>query len=524
MTFLEKKDSAFWLLTAAAVLGVSITLLELIFSADLYRDVANVYACMARSLANGEYSEAFHPSIPSLNVILAQPFIFLGMSPAKALVAVSSLFYLATVPFMYMFLKSFVPKTPAAFGALLFVCAAKIIRFSCAGLIDSGKIFFMVVGLFFAVRMIEEKFRSYASALWFGVALGGLSLARSEGVGNAVMLFGCVVIYWICLMIREKRLMPIPPFLAVVVVWAAVASLRMLTNWRFCGQFIFDSRIKFLAFGLPQRPAPVSVEAATSTASAASAAPPPPVVADNTAVWWDCLNSFIRGTSEVYFGFVMVGLLLLVLAACGGKLSVLWPDKKIPDFFKWRGFYLILLVLAVGNTAMFTILHLVGYRYFLPNIPLLMLFVVVAAYWLWSWTEKFFPRPLRIVCGMAVAILLAFQVVNGIENTFSAFSRRQKRSGVAAGDIMRRSKPDGKVWFVPQACIEWYHSGMRRAVPIEGALPDLRNFDQFDFVLLGTDKEDAETWIIAARRDLEEIPLASDSTVRLFRKRSGEVK
>lgn len=509
-SFPQKYSAAFWLLIAAVTTGAAIAVLQLIFSVDIYRDAANVYAFMARSLAAGDRADAFHPAIPSFNVLLAQPLIRMGLRPEQALSALSSLFYLATIPCLYVLLRRFVPETPAAFGALLFACAPKIIRFSCTGLIDSGKIFFLVTGLYCADRMIEVKFRSYKYALWFGVALGGVSLARSEGIGNAFIVFGCVGICWLYRSFREKRVMPLLPSVVTVAVWVLAILSRMWVNWHFCGKFIFDSRMNWLLRSLLSRPA---VKASASAAASAAPEGGPSAI----MMWWEFLNGFIRGTGEVYFGFALAGLLLLALASRGGKLRILWPDKKIPEFFGWRGFYFILLAMAVGNAFIFKMSGVVAYRYFLPNIPLLMVFIVIAAYWLWSWIAKLFPRPLRMVGGAAVAGVLVFQAVNGAENIFTRFSRRQHRSGIAAGEAMRSVNPDGKVWFLLTSSIEWYHSGMRRAVPVETPQPDLRRFADFDFVLIAKEDEE-ETRIIASRKDVEEIPLFPDSTVRLFRK------
>ena len=509
--FSGKRTAEFGLLAAALAVGTVIAILQLVFSRDMYRDAANVYAFMARSLATGEPADAIHPAIPSLNVLLAYPFIKLGLRPEQALSLVSSLFYLATVPVLFLLLKRFVPGTPAAFGALLFVCAPKIIRFSCTSLIDSGKIFFLVAALYFAARLIEGKFRSYKCALGLGAALGGLSLARSEGIGNAVILFGCIGIYWLYCSIRDKRVMPLLPLLSSVFVWALAMLSRALVNWRFRGRFVFDERIHdgvCKLFG-----------GAASAAPAASGAEPAWLPAARQPVTWpEFINNFIRGGGEVYFGIAAVGLALLVLAMFRwDKLRFIWPDKLIPEFAKWRGFYFILLASAFGNALIFKLSTIGAYRYFLPNIPLFMVFIVIAAYWLWSWTAKLFPLPLRIVCGIAVAGGLAIQVANGAENIFTRYSRKQYRSGVEAGNVMRKEKPDGRVWF-HGAAIEWYYSGMKRAVPIETPARDIWKYD-FDFVLITAEDDEAEAKIPLVVEGLEPIELDPDSTVKLYRKK-----
>lgn len=58
---------------------------------------------------------------------------------------------------------------------------------------------------------------------------------------------------------------------------------------------------------------------------------------------------------------------------------------------------------------------------------------------------------------------------------------------------------------------------MNRAVPIETPKPDSRTFAGFDYFLIRKD-EDVFLSNAEARDDLREIPLAEESTVRLFRR------
>ena len=489
-------------------------LLQLVFSVDIYRDTANVYACMARALVRGEYAEAFQPGIPQLNVILAWPFARMGLRPEQALALVSELFYLATIPVLYLLLKEFMPRTPAAFGALLYTCAPKIIRFSCTGLIDSGKIFFLVAGIFCACRFIKGGFRSWRWALVWGAALGGLLLARSEGVGNAAVLYAGVAAIWLWRRFREKRQLPVVPMLIVLLPAAAAILFRMWCNWRFCGYFIFDLRIHNwlrMLFGKPRVViASVSVPSAPTTAAVPSA----------IGLWLEMLGLFVIGNYEVYFGFAMLGLVLMAVAKFGEKWHILWPDRRIPAMFEWNAFHLIILVNTFGNLFIFRLSRSASYRYFLINIPLLMVFTVIAACWLWSWGVKLLPKRVLTIPLLGVALLLALQVKNGAENFFSEKSHRKYRSGLEAGKIIRRENPDAKVWF-KQASVEWYYSGLKRAVPIETPMPDPRTFDAFDYVLMDKMLDDAEkktAAIVTARPDIEEIPMSEDSTVRLFRK------
>lgn len=518
------------MLLAAVLVAAFISLTHLIFFNGIaYRDTANVYAAMSRALAAGAYAEAFHPSIPSLNVLLSRIFTLAGMAPDVALSAVSCIFFVAAIPFVYLLLKRFLPDEPSAFGAVLFACTPKIIRFSCAGLLDSGKLFFMVAALYCSARLIQEKFRSYGTAVGFGVALGGLSLVRSESFANACVLFGCTALFWLWTVWREKRFLPVLPMLTALAAWCVSLLERAWVNWCFCGRFVYDARIHdglmFLfglkgADGAPIMPASVADEIAKSAPERESA----------LASWLELIRRNIVGNYELYFGFAVAGVVLLILAEFGRRCSAsrtqssaahcpatcVWPDCDVPDFVKWNPFFIVLFVSVACNAVIFKLSQFHAYRYFLLNVPLFMVFTVMTCWWFWRWTVKLLPRPLLHVGIAAVLVILALQIQNGVENIISDDTRAPVRSGQAAGEIMRSERPDGRVLF-RYACIEWYYSGMKRAMPIDTLLPDSRTFAGFDYFLVRKDEDDILS-NVEVRDDLREIPLAEESTVRLFRK------
>ena len=506
----QNKNRARLLLLAAFLTGLCIVLAYLVFYPGInYRDSANVYTAMARSLVNGEYADAFHPGIPMLNVLCSRVFTVFGVPPDLAISAVSCLFYLATIPFVYLLLKRFLPAEPSAFGAVLFACAPKVIRFSCAGLLDSGKVLFLVAALYCSCRLVQEKFKSYGTAIGFGVALGGLSLARSEGIGSACVLFGCTALFWLWTLRREKRIPPVLPILTTLAVWALALGGRVWVNWHFCGRLVYDERIHDKLLSLPGKH-PVAAEAAAEIADAVEPAE------TNLEFWIELLRKNIVGNYEVYFGFAVVGVILMILAARGEKWRILWPDRNVPEFVKWDPLFILPILSVVFNILIFRITNLHAYRYFLLNIPLFMVFTLITCWWIWRWAVKLLPRPLLGVGIAAVVAILALQIENGVDNFFSKSTRATVQSGLVAGDAMRAEKPDGRVFFW-YACIEWYYSGLKRALPIETPQPDTRAFSDFDFFLVRND-EDTILANVEERSDLREIPLPPESTVRLFRK------
>ena len=506
----QNKNRARLLLLAAFLTGLCIVLAYLVFYPGInYRDSANVYTAMARSLVNGEYADAFHPGIPMLNVLCSRVFTVFGVPPDLAISAVSCLFYLATIPFVYLLLKCFMPGEPAAFGAKLFACAPKIIRFSCTGMIDSGKILFLVSGLYYSCRLIRKNFKSYGTAVGFGLALGGLSLARSEGIGNACVLFGCTALFWLWTLRREKRIPPVLPILTTLAVWALALVGRVWVNWHFCGRLVYDERLHAKLLNLLGSH-PAAAEAAAEIADAVEPAE------TNLEFWIELLRKNIVGNYEVYFGFAVVGVILLILAARGEKWRILWPDRNVPEFVKWDPLFLLPILAVVSNIVIFRITNLHAYRYFLLNIPLFMVFTLMTCWWFWRWAVKLLPRPLLYVGIAAVVGILALQINNGVDNFFSEKTREPVRSGRAAGEVMRAENPDGRVYFC-YAAVEWYYSGVKRAVPIETPQPDIRTFSDFDFLMVCKD-EDQLLPHVEERVDLQEIPLPAESTVRLFRK------
>lgn len=490
-------------LIVSTAVGVLLTLLQSFFSTAMYRDSANVYSAMVRSLAAGDIAWAFHPEIPSLNVLIAGLFTLTGMRPEQATSLVSGLFYVATIPFIYLMMKQFLPEKLSAVGALLFACAPKIIRFSCSGLIDSAKIFFLVAALHFAGLLIRGHFRSYRHALLLGAMLGGASLARSEGVGNGLVILGCVGLFWLCEAAKERKMPPVLPCLAAMAVWALLILSRMCLMFLVFGRFIFDRRIANLFAWLCSPSAP----AAASAASAGSAAASTEAVSTGYLI----IQS-LRGSYELYFGAAMLGLVLVLAALHGGLRRLLWPAGKNAELWRWHSFYWVLFAMIFGNMVIFRVVGVTAYRYFLINIPLLLVFVLLALQWIAVWLEKLLPEWCRHAAAWVLAFIMLGQVFNGTGKFFSSRTRREYRTGVLAGKIIREANPDARVWF-REASVEWYYSGTRRA---EGDASDPAVRTGFDYALAIPDEESAAA--LADRKDLREIPLPPGCTAKLYRK------
>ncbi len=479
------------LLTALAV-GLVLSLLHAFFSVDLYRDAAGVYVPLARALAQGDFAQAFHPSIPSLNVLLSWGFSAIGMRPEQAMSLVSGWFYVGTIPVLFLLLRLFFPERWSAVGALLFACTPKIIRLSCTSLLDSGKIFFIVLALLLLYRLIETNFRSIRLGIGFGAALGGISLARSEGVGIAGVIALCAVLYWASSAIRQKKLPPILPALAAGATWALALLSRMVLLFYTTGEFIYDRRVQGALTDLWNRNVSAPVVAAVPTAPSVS--------------WWYLFRQSLRGGYELYMIFVLIGIILLMIVS-RKKAS----RPVLPPEIRWHNFYWVFLAVVVGNALIFKATNLAAYRYFLPDVPLLMVFTLTGLIGVWQWVAKFIPP--RILVVVLFAFMLG-QVINGASNFFSAKSQMRYACGKQIGKLNQGS-PAPKVWF-REASIEWYYSGMRRARAMETSRPDIRTFADFDYVIWN--KKESGVEILLQRSDLRELPMPPKSLVRLWEK------
>ena len=487
------------------IVGCIVVALSVIFPIVQYRDSANVYTYMAKMLRDGAYNVAFHPDIPSLNVLLSYPLTFVGVAPETAMILISGLFYLGTIPMLYFVLNRFIFSRLSAFGALLFAAAPKVICFSCTGLIDSGKVFFLTMSLLFAYKFIDGKFRSYKDAALFGVGLGGLCLARSEGIANSVVMIGCVGCVWLYNILKNKKIATFSRIALTLSIWIAFIFSRMLVFYCVFGEFIYDSRMtKFMSSFFKRGTA----QAAPQTVAVSEG------VGNSTTILRVILQN-VRGAYEPYFAVAVLGILLILALRSARLKNHLWKEGWNLSVWQWRAQYWLMLIVIISNILIFKMVGVCAYRYFLLNIPMLMVFTLGGVYWLWLWLGHFAPRSSKPLAIALCAFILIAQVVNGEGHQFSKKSWQKYRTGVEAGRIIRQENPNAKVWYI-YASVEWYYTETEKALEWGAKTPDAATFADFDYCLWKSDERFAD--IIAARKDLEEIPLPPNSTAKLYRK------
>ncbi len=358
-----KKDPFF---AFALLSGVVLTAAALIFHQPMYRDVSSVYSHMVRELLRGNLAIGLHPSIPPLNVCCAAAWCrIFGLGEFKALNAVSSLFAVLPLFPLRVLLRRFLPERWAGFGCLLFIFAPKLIRSFSSGTLESGKIFFSVLAVALILGLWERG-RGWWHAAGFGAALGGLSLARGEGIGNAAVLLASAAVYlWFVSPVSGRRMPPVRAallLLLAVTVWGVVTMPRMVQNYRVCGYPVPDQRI---VLGLRWMFSPAASSSATEDDGAESAVLP------MRERLLDAVDDFARGSYELYLIFTVAGILLTTYSA---RVPRLWPGE-VPGFCRFqRGFWLLLAYVA-ANAAIHGV-SISAYRYFLVNSPLLLWFSV----------------------------------------------------------------------------------------------------------------------------------------------------
>ena len=500
VNFFKRIISAkYGMLYVALAGGIICSLCHLIFSVDLYRDSANVYAFMARALAEGNHADAFHVNIPHLNICCSYPFTLLGMAPEKALSLVSCLFYLGTIVYLFFLTREFLPEKLAGFGTILFAFAPKIIRFFCTALIDSGKCFFLVAALYYGCKLIKSNFRSWGNAAGFGTALGLLSLARSEGIANAGVLGLCIGVFSIIEALRNKRFLPVIMMFFVGTLTVIFLASRVVMMGIFCGKWIYDERIADgIAKIFPQ----------LSTGSKVISSDAIPVKVFNSS-WSHLAEQNARGSYEVYLLFTVIGLIILLLALYWKKSPALFPDKKVPDFIKWNNYYWVFLIVIVSNMLIFKAAKILAYRYFLLNIPVLMVFTLIGIYWAWRQISRLIPQQILL---LLIIIILPLQAANGLSRCFG----KKYRTDYNTGLYLKQNLQPGKAIPIEKAAGVWYYSGLERALPVEAPPVDLATFNDFKYIICPV--KDVNLKIFENRRDLQEIKIPVKSTVRVFKK------
>ncbi len=170
-------------------LGLLLCLPMILWQTIPQKDAQYYYVPMIRAFALGHWEHAYWPMIPPLfSTFGGLVAMALPVSAFTAAKIVSSLFYAGTIFPLYFLNKRVFNGKIAVGSVFLYLFCDRLLRYGGAGIIDSGKVFFLTLAVYCLVEF-RHRHRWGQSAL-FGVALAGLALSRGEGIAVSALLLG----------------------------------------------------------------------------------------------------------------------------------------------------------------------------------------------------------------------------------------------------------------------------------------------------------------------------------------------
>ncbi|MCF6175977.1 MAG: glycosyltransferase family 39 protein [Victivallaceae bacterium] len=415
----------FW---GGIVLAAVFVVLHILFCIDVYDDIAKCYGPEARAFGRGDWANAFEDRIPPLMPSLAGCLSYLGMHPFSALIFFSGLFYIiATFP-LFALLKQFLKREElAAWGCLMYLLAPKIIRFSCTGLLNSGKIFFLLWSIWLVLSFFHKK--SWFKITLLGIALAGLTLIRGEGLVYMPLILGWVaILLWrensykisVKLLVNGGRYI-----LVAFVVMLGFISPQLYRMYRTTGYPVTDSRqVKTIKNMFKKGSTHRTWDTARTHKTRSQLI---------VSKLWRLVTASIRGSYSIYLILAIIGLAVII-------------RRKEFIFEYWLLFSVI-----IFNTVLFASV-VIAYRYFTINVLLLMPLTVTGVKFIWDLMGKAIPRPTpagdsrlensiawvnrhhlpRIILVTVLVVLAIFQIDNGLKKLRSSKYAYEKGIGLWA--------------------------------------------------------------------------------------------
>ncbi len=423
---------------SSLVVGCTVSILHVLLCNDIYNDVAYAYLPMVQDFVAGNWESAFN-GLPILVPTLAGIIAKTGINEFTSMIIVSCGFYLATIPLIYHFVKYFFPEgNYAAWGALLYAAAPKIIRFSCTGLLNSSRNFFLLLSIYLLFSYSRKpKFRKL---VYLGISLGGLSFARGEGslaipiiiLGLAVLLFtanrskfdvkSCAKFFMTCI---------VP-----LIVLAIILTPRVLQTYIHYGvpfidarQMIFFEKLtKFrLTCSWQETVNPKPFPRISYEHDIPQRKKPAPLISIKR--FNKFLSCFSRGAYEPYFILAVIGI-------------IFWLSKKNKEYIVENS--------IIGITIlMFCIVYYCivnSYRYFTFILPLLMPFTLAGAKEVSFYISRYIKdRYLRPTIGVVFIVLFVAQISNGLQKVISSKNDYEKACGAWIKKYINKSKLKSKL-------------------------------------------------------------------------------
>jgi hypothetical protein len=380
------------ILTVSVGIALLISLTHIFFCADVFNDIAGSYGPMAGAFGAGDWENAFPENVPPLFPLLAGILCMAGINILTALIIVSSLFYILAIFPLYYFLKLYFKPEYAALGCLLYVAAPKIIRFSCTGLPDAGRNFFLITAIWLLLSYFRKN--SAMKLLFLALCLSGLVLIRAEGA-----IYLPLFLAWFIVMHFRTR--GTAPFLssafallkklAIILILLLIVVLpRMCQVYNLTGITAIDSRQADVISGLLDLSLPV-IE--SDDAVALPETRQRHVVVSRLLVLLEC---FCGGSYELYLALAVAGILLL------RKRNQIMLEHWIIFSF------------VICNAAIFFVI-VMSERFFNVNAMLLMPFTVMACLAAYDFLCS---KGMRHAALAGLTILATAQVCVGANNVF----------------------------------------------------------------------------------------------------------
>ena len=504
ISFAQNPKYVFLLALAIAALC---TLCYTLFLTDIYRDTAHVYAQHVREFARGNWAEGIANQVPMLNITVAGLFAFLGLEPVKALCLTAGLFFLATCFPLRKLLERYLSPTAAAWGCMLFVCAPKMIRFGCAPLLESSRIFFMIAAILYFLRSAENP--KWKNAVLFGISASLTAASRGEGIvlSTALLLGLPVYAAVFCRPTAWKK--QLAAWCIAMICAVAAVSPFCAMNYLRNGYFVPDNRLSILPV-LLTAPAKSSAAAPAGKEAVGKAASPAPQ--QNYSVHQQQqlkekiphnFSSFIRGGYELYWILSLLG-----------AVMIFWKKQWKNDYLLFAGIALLYFI--------FYMLTVAAYRYYLFLIPLFMVFTVTGAKVLYDLARKYLPGRLQLLGVALCAVLAIVQICNGLSRAFSGKGKDFIEAGRWIEEYNKKHFPERRLkLYSPMLSEVAYWSKAYPTDGVNGTIHDPATFTDFDLAAVHRKKSCG----LEKRSDLERIPDTPHSqNIWIFKLKKQEKK
>ena len=432
-------------------------------------DVRNYYIPMIQAFASGNWEHAYWPMIPPLFPTFAGILATILPLPAFTVAKLtSSLFFVGTVfPLYFLNARVFDSKKIATCAVLLYMVCDPLLRYGGAGILSSGKVFFLTSSVFFLIESMTK--RTFKTAVFFSVSLAGLSLIRGEGIAAAGLIGGLfLVAEWranqTAFKSFSRRCLPVK-FMVVLMMTTALLSPWFMYQYTHVGYPVIDSRqIKFLPFKkMIKNKQELSLPYESGALAALRSAPHPASDATEKYNLWDSLlDQLFKGFYPLYF--------MLYVPVIFFRMR-----KK-----KWTGNESMLLISGVGHTLI--ILGVLGCawtqkRYIIAALPLFLGWTAMGFFQVWEKANQVTrnSRSRWLPKGVVGAIILGM-LWSGTSRTRPSLNPRKRNRWALNLECARWLADEGSkyqpVHFSPlKSDQNTYHSGQLPTIAASLDLP-----------------------------------------------------